>query len=91
MSVALVFGPNEVIIRVNDSGPSIPEDHLDQVFHAYSRGNGRSDGQARIELGLATIWAAVEAHRGTVAAQNAEDEGVAFVVTLPATLRVECG
>jgi signal transduction histidine kinase len=88
ISVALIFGPNEIIIRVNDSGPSIPEDHLSQVFHAYSRGNGRTDGQARIELGLATIWAAVEAHRGTVAAQNAEDSGVAFIVTLPATLRV---
>jgi hypothetical protein len=36
---------------------------------------------------LATIWAAVEAHRGTVAAQNADD-GVAFIITLPATLRV---
>jgi signal transduction histidine kinase len=89
ISVALIFGPNEIIIRVNDGGPPIPDNHLGQVFRAYSRGNGRPDNQARIELGLATIWAAVEAHRGTVTAQNAEDGGVAFVVTLPATLRVE--
>jgi K+-sensing histidine kinase KdpD len=87
ISVALIFGPNEIIIRVNDSGPRIPDDHLAQVFRAYSRGNGRTDGQARLELGLATVWAAVEAHRGTVTAQNADD-GVAFVMTLPATLRV---
>jgi two-component system OmpR family sensor kinase len=74
---------------MNDGGPSIPDDHLGQVFRAYSRGNSRPDGQARIDLGLATVWAAIEAHRGTVTAQNAEDSGVAFVVTLPATLRVE--
>jgi K+-sensing histidine kinase KdpD len=89
ISVALIFGPNEIIIRMNDGGPSIPDDHLGQVFRAYSRGNSRPDGQARIDLGLATVWAAIEAHRGTVTAQNAEDSGVAFVVTLPATLRVE--
>lgn len=87
--VLVHFADMHVSIHVHDSGPAIPVDDLPHVFERYSRGGPSSEGQAGIELGLALVWAAVEAHRGRVEARATGDEGAEFVITLPATLRVK--
>jgi signal transduction histidine kinase len=88
VEVMLAFGDITVAIVVRDSGPGIPEEELPHVFEKYYRVNQAADGQTGIGLGLALVRATIEAHRGTVSAQNAEGEGAEFIITLPATLRV---
>ena len=85
VAVALVFTESEIFIQVSDAGPSIPEDELPHIFEKYSRG---ASGQTAVELGLAMVWATVEAHRGSISVRNAEEQGTDFIVTLPANLRV---
>jgi signal transduction histidine kinase len=88
VSVSLVFDDNGVSIHVRDSGPGIPEDALPHIFDKYFRNEGSPNGQVGGGLSLALVWATAEAHRGTVAARNADGQGAEFVITLPATLRI---
>lgn len=83
--VSLVFGHSDIIIRVRDTGPGIPEDDLPYLFDKYYRSG---DGQSGLGLGLEVVCATVEAHRGSIIARNAEDGGAEFIITLPGTLRV---
>ena len=86
--VLVHFADTHVSIHVHDSGPAIPADDLPRVFEKYARPGQPASGQAGVELGLALVWAAVEAHRGRVEARPSGDDGAEFVITLPATLRV---
>jgi signal transduction histidine kinase len=88
VAVALFFGQNDIIIRVRDTGPGIPEDDLPLLFDRYFRGKPSAGGQTGVGLGLEMVRATVDAHRGTVIARNVEGAGAEFIITLPATLRV---
>jgi two-component system sensor histidine kinase KdpD len=88
VAVALFFGQNDIIIRVRDTGPGIPEDDLPLLFDRYFRGKPSVGGQTGVGLGLEMVRATVDAHRGTVIARNVEGAGAEFIITLPATLRV---
>lgn len=87
--VSLLFWHNSIIIRIRDTGPGIPEADLPYLFDRYFRGAPNPDGQPSIGLGLEVVRATVEAHRGTVIARNAEDQGAEFIITLPITLRIQ--
>ncbi|MBZ0275983.1 MAG: FHA domain-containing protein [Anaerolineae bacterium] len=83
VAVTLAFGCSDVIIRVRDSGPGIPEEHLPYLFDKYFRGKPAPDSEPSLGLGLELVRATIEAHRGTVIARNHEDGGAEFIVTLP--------
>lgn len=87
VSVALIFWNNEVLVRVRDMGPGIPENDLPYLFDGYFRSS--TDGLTSAGLGLELVRATVEAHRGTVRVRNAEDRGAEFIIMLPASLRVK--
>jgi len=84
----LVFRHSDLTLSVQDAGAMIAEDDLSHVFDKYARRGQTSEGQTGIELGLTLVRATVEAHRGTVVAQNLDKQGVVFIITLPATLRL---
>ena len=66
-------------IEVSDTGPGIPEDRLEQVFHRFVKaGDSRGTG-----LGLSIARDLVEAHGGTLRATNRAEGGAAFTVSLP--------
>ncbi len=84
---------NEVEILVEDSGPGIEPDALDRIFERFytdrpEQGFGQNSG-----LGLSISRQIIEAHRGTIRAENrlgAPDEsgeprrlGARFVIRLP--------
>lgn len=74
-------------IRVRDQGPGIPENERDRLFKDFSRLSARpTGGEKSTGLGLAICRKIVEAHRGTIAAENHPSGGCEFRVTLPPTL-----
>lgn len=87
-TVTLVFG-TDLIVRVRDDGPGIPENDLPHLFDRYYRGSDMFDGASGLGLGLEFVRSVVEAHKGTVIVRNAEEGGAEFIITLPGTLRIE--
>ncbi len=72
-------------IEVRDHGPGLPEDAQNAVFERFWRAEGgRERGKAGAGLGLAIVAEIVEAHDGSVTAQNAPGGGATFVIELPA-------
>lgn len=81
----------EAIIRVNDSGPGVPEDALEKMFLPFYRiddARGRQTGG--VGLGLAITQRAVKTHGGTVRARNRnrKEGGLTVEIRLP-LLRTE--
>jgi signal transduction histidine kinase len=86
VSITLIFGRSEILIRVADTGPGFPEDDVPYLFDRYYRGS--HDSESSLGLGLEYVRATVEAHRGTIIVRNKEPHGAEFIITLPDALRV---
>ena len=77
------------IILVEDNGPGIPENKLDAIFDRfYSERPKMEKFGTHSGLGLSISKQIVEAHRGTIRAENRKDEsgmiiGARFTVQLP--------
>jgi two-component system sensor histidine kinase KdpD len=71
-----------VEIVVTDDGPGLPPGREHQLFEKFSRGQSES-GIPGVGLGLAIVRAVVEAHGGTVRAENCPLGGARFVIELP--------
>ena len=67
-------------ISVTDAGPGLPL-HPERVFEKFYRGDaGRTGG---LGLGLSIARGFVEAHGGTLTAENLAAGGARFMITLP--------
>ncbi len=75
---------DEIQIEVQDSGPGIPEDKLEQIFERFHQVDA-SDSRSRggTGLGLAICRSIVEQHGGRIWATSKPDEGSSFFFTLP--------
>lgn len=79
-----------VEIAIDDEGPGIPENKLEQIFERFYSERPRSEKfGTHSGLGLAISRQIVEAHGGTIQAFNRRDEagrviGARFVLRLPA-------
>ena len=72
----------EVVLRVVDRGPGVPDDLKDDVFRAFQRLGDRPEGDG-VGLGLAVARGFVEANGGTVEAEDTPGGGLTMVVRLP--------
>jgi signal transduction histidine kinase len=72
-----------VEISVSDSGPGIPREHLPQVFDSFFTTKAHGTG-----LGLSITRSIVEVHDGTVSAENRDEGGALFRMTLPVSAQV---
>lgn len=74
---------SEIIVRVHDEGPGIPEEQRERIFESFYR---PSDNSLRIPsgfgLGLTISRGFVELHGGKIWAEPC-DTGACFVVSLP--------
>ena len=66
-----------VTITIEDQGPGIPKAMIDSLFEPFSTGHSNGTG-----LGLAIAKNALEAHRGSIQAEN-HAHGARFTMTLP--------
>ncbi len=69
-------------VEVSDRGPGIPAEDLEHIFDRFYLVQ-RSQGSGGIGLGLSICRGIVEAHRGTIRAQNRPGGGTSFVIALP--------
>jgi signal transduction histidine kinase len=75
----------EVGLTVTDTGPGIPEAHLERIFDRFVRvDTARSRSTGGSGLGLSITREIVEAHGGRVWAESTLGEGSAFSIGFPA-------
>jgi two-component system sensor histidine kinase KdpD len=70
-------------VAVEDRGPGLPAGRERAIFDKFTRGE-RESVVPGVGLGLAICRAIVEAHGGTIHAENRDGGGARFVFTLPA-------
>ena len=69
-----------IVVRVVDQGPGIPESEWERIFEPFQHGNATNAGSG---LGLAIAKGFVEANGGEIAIESLPGQGTSFVVTLP--------
>jgi two-component system sensor histidine kinase/response regulator len=81
----LIHSNQEVAgFAVRDNGPGIPENERHKLFKDYGRlSTVPTGGEKSTGLGLAICRKIVEAHNGTIGANNITGRGAEFVVSLP--------
>ena len=84
ITVELHHGKGTWAFSVKDQGPGIPENERDKLFKDFGRLSVKTTGgEKSTGLGLAICRNIVEAHRGTITAENLPQRGCEFRVTLP--------
>ncbi len=76
------FEDNQVVVRIRDFGPGIPEDEIPLVKKKFYKGSSSVRGTG---IGLAVCDEIVEMHGGTLTLENAEGGGTLVTVRLPAS------
>jgi two-component system sensor histidine kinase KdpD len=72
---------DHLVLVVADRGPGLPTDALERVFDKFYRVQGAAAGGTG--LGLSIARGIVEAHGGTLTAENRARGGARFVIRLP--------
>lgn len=85
--VALVRGPNEVELVVEDSGCGIAQQYLPHIFDRFYRVPGSqapSEPEKGLGLGLSFVAWIAKAHGGVIQVDSAPGKGSRFAVKMPA-------
>lgn len=71
-----------VTVRVADNGPGFPQGQEESIFSKFIHGRTVT-GTGGVGLGLSIVRAIIKAHGGGVRAENLEEGGASFTITLP--------
>lgn len=72
-----------LIIKVQDTGPGIPEKYLPHIFERFFRNPDQDPNIHGSGLGLYICKQIIEAHSGTITAESPPGQGVTIIVFLP--------
>ena len=89
VTISAMQQQNALVISFTDSGEGIPEEALPRIFERFFRADSaRQSSTGGSGLGLSIVRAIIEAHGGSVWAENAVDAGarIAFSLPLPAPI-----
>ncbi|SKA17212.1 ATP-binding protein [Consotaella salsifontis] len=82
--VAVEEHPGAVLIHVDDEGPGIPENRIDEVFRPFYRLEGsRARESGGVGLGLSIVASVAYAHGGDIALANRDGGGLRATLRLP--------
>lgn len=81
IDASISYENGNVVIRIRDYGPGIPEDEIPLVKMKFYKGSSKARGTG---IGLAVCDEVVELHGGTLTLENAPGGGTCVTVTLPA-------
>jgi signal transduction histidine kinase len=77
---------DNVIIRIDDDGPGIPEAMLERVFEPFLRLEGsRNRDTGGTGLGLSIARDVAQAHGGSITLRNRTPHGLRVILRLPTT------
>jgi two-component system sensor histidine kinase KdpD len=82
VSVRVTSTRKEILIRVTDHGPGIPDEERELIFEPFHRVAGRTD-EPGAGLGLAIARGFVEANGGRLWLESRDGQGASFVIALP--------
>ncbi|PYI98146.1 MAG: hypothetical protein DME98_05565 [Verrucomicrobia bacterium] len=71
-------GNGNILVKVRDSGPGFPSGISEQLFEPFFSTKAEGTG-----MGLAIARSIVEAHGGSLSAENCDDGGACFTIRLP--------
>jgi two-component system sensor histidine kinase HydH len=69
---------NQIVIKIEDSGPGIPKENLSKIFQPYFSTKEKGTG-----LGLSIAYRIISDHRGKVEVESKLGKGTVFTVKLP--------
>ena len=73
-------------VKVSDNGPGIPKEEQKRIFDMfYTRENKNADSRRGLGLGLSLCKSIVNAHGGTITAEDCQPHGTCFTFTLHAS------
>jgi signal transduction histidine kinase/ligand-binding sensor domain-containing protein/DNA-binding response OmpR family regulator len=80
-------------IRISDTGPGIPEEHLEHIFEPFFRISEKQNyDEGASGIGLAFTRELVHLHNGTIRVESLINQGSLFIVSIPlAALGSESG
>lgn len=70
-------------ITVRDEGIGIPPDELEAIFDKFVQSSKTKNGAGGTGLGLSICRQIMQAHRGTITAENNSGGGASFILQLP--------
>ena len=79
VAVEVQTGPQQILIRVRDTGSGIAPEDLPRIFERFQKGSD-SGGSG---LGLAIARKLVLAHGGTIGIESTPGQGTEVTVSLP--------
>ncbi|WP_136524135.1 DUF4118 domain-containing protein [Geomonas ferrireducens] len=82
VELAATVGEGELLITVSDRGPGVPPQDLERIFEKFYR-TPVPEVVGGTGLGLSICKGIVEAHGGTIKAENRKGGGLRVVVALP--------
>ena len=80
-----------LVVSIQDQGPGIPENELEQVFDKFVQSSKTKSGAGGTGLGLAICREIMNAHKGRIRAENSADGGAVFVFEIPITSQTNAG
>ena len=80
IDAGMTYENGNVVVRIRDYGPGIPEDEIPLVKKKFYKGSSKARGTG---IGLAVCDEIVEMHGGTLTLENAQGGGTLVTVTLP--------
>jgi two-component system, LuxR family, sensor kinase FixL len=76
-------GDGDILVSLRDSGPGFPVGMADELFEPFFSTKAEGTG-----MGLAIARSIIEAHEGTLSAENCSGGGACFTVRLPQATQV---
>lgn len=84
ISISWDRAPEGVKLKVSDTGPGIPREHLSRLFERFYRvDKSRSRDQGGTGLGLAIVKHIMQAHGGSVTVDSQPGKGSTFICIFP--------
>ena len=81
--VSMSMQEEQIILKVEDTGPGIPPEEQGRVFEKFYRATNTIDGVEGSGLGLAIVKSIVDSHQGRIWVESTVGKGSTFIVLLP--------
>lgn len=84
VKVSIEQGAREILLRVSDTGPGIPQDMRESVFEPFFRvDRARSRALGGVGLGLTLAFEVARLHGGRLSVEKSDASGTTFLCRLP--------